>query len=188
MDLDRRPAAGLVGRLVGFRAHHSSHALAQHHPQVFVVIDLPTSLLLLFLQITVFIGLASRDMSDDDREWWARAGAWILIIGLSWLVAAAVAILGPLALDAGLAALGLSEGSGRVGLSLFTLALGQRRLAADRGAGITGQEVALRERDRLVLAAPLTTILLVVLVSDANRLLLDVRPRPASLSRDAASR
>ena len=98
-------AAGLVGRLVASWAHHFLTALAQHDPQVFVVIDLPTSLVLLFLQITVFIGLASRDMSDDDREWWARAGAWILIVGLSWLVASAIAILGPLALDAGLSAL-----------------------------------------------------------------------------------
>ncbi len=81
-------------------AHHFLTALAHHDPQVFVVLDLPTSLALLFLQITVFIGLASRDMTDDDREWWARAGAWILIVGVSWLVASAVAILGPLLLDA----------------------------------------------------------------------------------------
>ena len=111
-------AAAAPGSSAGWSAswaHHFLTALAQHDPQVFVVVDLPTSLALLFLQITVFIGLASRDMSDDDREWWARAGAWILIIGLSWLVASAVAILGPLALDAGPAALGLSHGSGRAG-------------------------------------------------------------------------
>ncbi len=125
MDVDRRPwPRGSPGAWSPHGRIISSPRLAQHDPQVFVVIDLPTSLVLLFLQITVFIGLASRDMSDDDREWWARAGAWILIIGLSWLVAAAVAILGPLALDAGLDALGLSSGSGRVGLSLFTLASG----------------------------------------------------------------
>ena len=67
-------------------------------------------------------------MSDDDREWWARAGAWILIIGLSWLVAAAVAILGPLVLDAGLVALGFSHGGGRVGLGLSSRPLGRCRL------------------------------------------------------------
>src|SRR4029450_1828581 len=106
-------------RLVASWAHHFLIALAQHDPQVFVVIDLPTSLALLFLQITVFIGLASRDMTDDDREWWARAGAWILIVGISWLVASAIAILGPLLLDAALAALGFSHGGGRAGVGLF---------------------------------------------------------------------
>ena len=184
-------AAGLAGRLVAAWAHHFLTRLAQHDPQVFVVIDLPTSLILLFLQITVFIGLASRDMSDDDREWWARAGAWILIIGLSWLVAAAVAILGPLALDAGLKALGLSSGNGRVGLSLVTLASGGAayRLIAALAAQARKWRVATALA--LLLAAPVTTILLVVLVSDANRLLLqfihDLRlfhetPHPAGAS------
>ena len=140
-------AAGLVGRLVASWAHHFLTALAQHDPQVFVVIDLPTSLVLLFLQITVFIGLASRDMSDDDREWWARAGAWILIVGLSWLVASAIAILGPLALDAGLAALGFSHGGGRAGVGLLTVMSGgvaYRMIAALASAGET-----MAPRDRL---------------------------------------
>ena len=87
VDLDRgRPLPDSSAAWSASWAHHFLTALAQHDPQVFVVVDLPTSLALLFLQITVFIGLASRDMSDDDREWWARAGAWILIVGLSWLV------------------------------------------------------------------------------------------------------
>jgi hypothetical protein len=164
--------AGLVGRLVASWAHHFLTALARHDPQVFVVIDLPTSLALLFLQITVFIGLASRDMTDDDREWWARAGAWILIVGISWLVASAIVILGPLLLDAGLVALGFSHGGGRVGVGLFTVLSGgaaYRMIAAlasqaRRWRFVTGLA--------LCLAAPVTTVLLIVLVSDGNRLLL----------------
>ncbi len=165
-------AAGLAGRLVASWAHHLLTALARHDPQVFVVIDLPTSLVLLFLQITVFIGLASRDMSDDDREWWARAGAWILIVGLSWLVASAVAILGPLALDAGLAALGFSHTGGRAGVGLFTLLSGG--VAYRMIAALVSQARRWRFATALALclAAPVTTVLLVVLVSDANRLLL----------------
>ena len=164
--------AGLVGRLVASWAHHLLTALARHDPQVFVVIDLPTSLVLLFLQITVFIGLASRDMSDDDREWWARAGAWILIVGLSWLIASAVAILGPLALDAGLAALGFSHAGGRAGVGLFTLLSGG--VAYRMIAALVSQARRWRFATALALclAAPVTTVLLVVLVSDGNRLLL----------------
>jgi hypothetical protein len=165
-------AAGLAGRLVASWAHHFLTALAQHDPQVFVVIDLPASLVLLFLQIAVFIGLASRDMSDDDREWWARAGAWILIIGLSWLVVAAVAILGPLALDAGLAALGFSRGGGRVGLSLLTLVSGGAAYRLIAALASQVRKWRLASAIALWVAAPLTTILLVVLVSDANRLLI----------------
>ena len=165
-------AAGLVGRLVASWAHHFLTALARHDPQMFVVIDLPTSLVLLFLQIAVFIGLASRDMSDDDREWWARAGAWILIIGLSWLVAAAIAILGPLALDAGLDALGFSHGGGRVGLSLFTILSGGAAYRMIAALASQARRWRFATGLALCLAAPVTTVLLIVLVSDGNRLLL----------------
>jgi hypothetical protein len=184
-------AAGLVGRLVIWWAHHFITRLAQHDPQVFVVVDLPTSLLLLFLQITVFIGLASRDMSDDDREWWARAGAWILILGLSWLVASAVVILGPLALDAGLAALGVSHRGGRAGLGLFTLLTGGAAYRMIAALASQARRWRFATALALCLAAPLTTILLVVLVSDANRLLLrfihdlqlfNERPHPVGAS------
>ena len=184
-------AAGLVGRLVASWAHHFLTALARHDPQVFVVIDLPTSLVLLFLQITVFIGLASRDMSDDDREWWARAGAWILIIGLSWLVAAAIAILGPLALDAGLAALGFSHGGGRVGLGLLTILSGGAAYRMIAALASQARRWRFATGLALCLAAPVTTVLLIVLVSDGNRLLLQFihdlhlfheRPHPVGAS------
>ena len=49
-------------------------ALADFVPEL-TVIDLPISMAFLFLQFSAFVGLASHDLSDDDREWWARAGA-----------------------------------------------------------------------------------------------------------------
>jgi hypothetical protein len=164
--------AGLVGRLVASWAHHFLTGLARHDPQVFVVIDLPTSLALLFLQITVFIGLASRDMTDDDREWWARAGAWILIVGISWLVASAIAILGPLLLDAALAALGFSHRGGRAGVGLFTVLSGGAAYRMIAALASQARRWRFATGLALCLAAPVTTVLLIVLVSDGNRLLL----------------
>ena len=127
-------------------AHHFLTALARHDPQVFVVIDLPTSLVLLFLQITVFIGLASRDMTDDDREWWARAGAWILIVGLSWLV-------GERRCDPRSAGARRRTRRTRVLPRRRTrrrrtvhAAVGRCSLPDDRGARIAGQTMALRDR------------------------------------------
>ena len=165
--------AGAAGRLLIWWAHHFLTALAQHDPQIFVVVDLPTSLALLFLQITVFIGLASRDMTDDDREWWARAGALILIVGVSWLVASAIAILGPLLLDAGLVALGLSHGGGRAGLSLVTVLSGGAAYRMIAGLASQARQWRMATGLALCVAAPATTVLLVVLVSDGNLLLLD---------------
>ena len=184
-------AAGLVGRLVGFHVHHLLTALAHDNPQVFVVVDLPASLALLFLQITVFIGLASRDMSDDDREWWARAGAWVLMIGLAWLVASAVAILGPLALDAVLNRLGVSHGSGRAGAGLVTLVSASAAYRMIAALASQSKRSRLATAIALGLAAPLAIVLLVVLVSEGNRGLLQVvhdlqlfheRPHPVGAS------
>jgi len=165
-------AAGLAGRFVMWWAHHFLTALAQHDPQIFVVIDLPTSLMLLFLQITIFIGLASRDMTDDDREWWARAGAWILIVALTWLVASAVAILGPQVLDKTIVATGLSHGGGRAGLTVLTVVSGSAAYRLIAAFVSRVRRWPLANALAICLAAPTATILLVVLVSDGNRELL----------------
>jgi hypothetical protein len=164
--------AGAAGRLTIWAAHRFLTGLAHHDPQGFVVLDLPTSLILLFLQITVFIGLASRDMTDEDREWWARAGAWLLIVGVTWLAATAIVFLGPIALDTAFASLGLSERGGRAGLGVFTLVSGgaaSRLIASMTAETKRSQRVSSLA---LAIAAPAIAILLIVLVSDGNRVLL----------------
>src|SRR4030095_15828359 len=47
--------------------------------EVFVCFALPLLLVFLLLAVTIFIGVASRRTSDEDREWMARFGAWVLI-------------------------------------------------------------------------------------------------------------
>ncbi|MHB8746703.1 MAG: patatin-like phospholipase family protein [Gammaproteobacteria bacterium] len=44
---------------------------------------------------TLFIGLASRVTGEEDREWWARSGAWILLALSTWLVLSVIVIYGP---------------------------------------------------------------------------------------------
>ncbi len=36
------------------------------------------------LAATMFVGLASSVTKDEDREWWGRSGAWLLVSILSW--------------------------------------------------------------------------------------------------------
>lgn len=44
---------------------------------------------------TIFIGLSSRVTGEDDREWWARSGAWILLASGLWIALGMIVIYGP---------------------------------------------------------------------------------------------
>src|ERR1044072_2790265 len=55
----------------------------------------PLVLVLLFLQATLLIGISSKYNHDFDREWWARASGWVLIVALAWIALCAVSIYGP---------------------------------------------------------------------------------------------
>lgn len=59
----------------------------------------PPLLMILFTLITVLhIGLLGRSLDDHLREWLARAGAWILIYSIGWLLLTGVSIYGPVLL------------------------------------------------------------------------------------------
>jgi patatin-like phospholipase len=164
--------AGLTGRLLTSWVHAFLIRQAEMHPQRFCVIDLPISLTLLFLQFSAFVGLASRDLSDEDREWWARAGAWTLLAGVVWLVASALAIMGPIWLDWGISQIGASSEAGRASVSLAALVSGASAywIGARRALGRTGWKRV--HAAALGLAAPLAVVLLIVLAADGDRILL----------------
>jgi hypothetical protein len=64
--------------------------------EVGLVCFLPPLLLLIFLIAEVlYIGLASRMTSDEDREWWGRSGGWVLVVGLGWMALRILVLFGP---------------------------------------------------------------------------------------------
>ena len=60
----------------------------------------PAFLLVFLLGATLYIGVTSKStaIDDEDREWWARLGAWVLIAILGWILFTTIVIIGPLAL------------------------------------------------------------------------------------------
>jgi hypothetical protein len=56
----------------------------------------PVFLLIYLVAGTLFVGFSSRRSSDEDREWWARMGAWILVLAVAWGAFSAWILLGPL--------------------------------------------------------------------------------------------
>ncbi|HKP71444.1 MAG TPA: patatin-like phospholipase family protein, partial [Pyrinomonadaceae bacterium] len=62
---------------------------------IYVCVAMPLFLLLFLLAATVFVGLSSYRTTDNDREWLARCGAWMLIACAVWSVVSALVIFGP---------------------------------------------------------------------------------------------
>src|SRR3981189_2802989 len=44
---------------------------------------------------TMFVGLSSRALQDEDREWMARASAWTQLFCVCWAAACALVLLAP---------------------------------------------------------------------------------------------
>lgn len=63
---------------------------------VYVCFAPPVLLLSMLATESVFVGLISRETDDEDREWWGRAGGWLLIASLFWMVLRVLAFFGPL--------------------------------------------------------------------------------------------
>ena len=62
---------------------------------MYATLAVPIYLLLVFLALSLFVGVASRWTEDEDREWWARYGAWILIAAVVWMLGSFLVLLGP---------------------------------------------------------------------------------------------
>jgi len=68
------------------------------NPIIYSVFSVPLILLLMKLNGLLIMGFTSRFAKDQDQEWWARAGAWVLIVALAWSVVHLLVLYGPLVL------------------------------------------------------------------------------------------
>ncbi|HXM34578.1 MAG TPA: patatin-like phospholipase family protein [Pyrinomonadaceae bacterium] len=65
-------------------------------PLFYATFAVPLILLVMCLGGTLIAGFTSRFSNDDDQEWWARVGAWVLIVVVSWSVIHVLVLYGPL--------------------------------------------------------------------------------------------
>ena len=61
----------------------------------YVTLGPPTLLLAVALPVVVFVGLTSRILEDEDREWLSRAGAWLLLVVLGWAAVCCLVLIAP---------------------------------------------------------------------------------------------
>ena len=89
----------VTGALAGWGASAVAEADALKpalHPARIVCAGFPIVLAIYFLATALFIGLTSKRTNDEDREWWARSGGWLLIVSCAWAAASLVVIGGPI--------------------------------------------------------------------------------------------
>jgi hypothetical protein len=102
--------AGVAFGLSLFGSAHLMEAIMPYRPQPehiepllgefyarYVLLGLPLIICSFSLGGTLYVGFVSRLRSthDEDREWWARAGAWLLMAVVGWLTVAGVVLYGP---------------------------------------------------------------------------------------------
>jgi hypothetical protein len=66
--------------------------------ELYVCFSVPLVLIIFFVQASIFVGLSSRLNEDYDREWWGRAGAWLLLIGIAGGAVSFLSVFGPVLL------------------------------------------------------------------------------------------
>jgi hypothetical protein len=62
---------------------------------VYVTVASPLLLLAFMLAVVLFVGFTSNLLKDEDREWLSRAGAWVLLYVVSWVVLCVLVLLAP---------------------------------------------------------------------------------------------
>jgi hypothetical protein len=128
--------------------------------EYYVTVAVPVFIAAFLLAATLFVGLVSWWTNDEDREWFARVGAWALVAGVAWLVVSALVVLGPLALlySTRIAVSSLTIGGVAGALSVL-FGRSARTAAGEGGTGSRVMELA------TVVAAPLAVAAIVILLS-----------------------
>ena len=169
-------AAGAVGGfLVWCAATTDYFAQPKNRPEFYVCFAAPILLTLFALATAVYIGLASSITSDADREWWARAGGWVLITVVCWVVVSWLVLFGP-GVVAGLEGLAKQIVLGLGGISgLVTILMGKSAVTpANRKEGEQAGWLALLWSQAATLAAPIFAGFIVIGISSGTGWLLNI--------------
>jgi patatin-like phospholipase len=150
-------------------------ALPLAHGELFASVAVPLMLALLGGAGTLFVGIASSETTDEDREWWSRFGAWLLITITSWVAVSALIFVGPHLLDRATAWFDGTVSTPFIGKALVALVTALTGGLAARTGRETHDDpstISLWRRVVFALAAPAFVVMLLVVLASANLSLL----------------
>lgn len=90
-------ASGGLGGLLGYAGAQALMVEGQLPIRLYSCVAFATVLIIFGTTSMMLAALLSRLTTDEDREWWARSGAWLLLMTLGWLALSIPASYGPLA-------------------------------------------------------------------------------------------
>jgi len=143
---------------------------------MFLCFAVPLVLGILFVQAAIFVGISSWYNEEYDREWWGRAGGWVLLAALAWIVTTAITIYGPVLIYFApkiYAAVGTGSG-------LIAILLGKSGMtgAKSRDKSETNSVTETGSNLALALAGPLFAVAILALISlCTSAILFTTRPQ-----------
>ena len=130
---------------------------------VYASFAMPALLAVFTLSEVFYIGVASYFTDEMDREFWARAGAWDLIVILGWIIVSALALYGPMLIETlGPIAKGAVLGTGAAAGG-FAAKMGHSALTAAI-AGARGNKESLSSKLLSKLALPVALLVFAVML------------------------
>ncbi|HWE02943.1 MAG TPA: hypothetical protein VG326_11095 [Tepidisphaeraceae bacterium] len=157
------------------RPHHGLQA--GRYDVYYTCLAFPLTLASLSIGGIIYVGCVSRlpTTRDEDREWWARCGAWVLIAAVSWFVISALVLYGPAMLLKSVAAFRATVSVGAIaGAATLFLGCGKGTTADKEEPSAPTGVTALLARMGLAIATPLFVVFIVVVISYITTLLLSL--------------
>jgi hypothetical protein len=65
------------------------------NPALYLSLAPPLVMVVFLIAASIFVGLSTFWTDDEDREYWARMGAWILIASFAWAALGLISLFGP---------------------------------------------------------------------------------------------
>ena len=128
-------------------------------------------LLIFFVQASIFVGISSRWNEDNDREWWGRAGAWLLMVAVIAGGLSFIAVFGPVLLYRAPIILGSMGGAAGIAAALIGRSAKTPADEKQKSSGASNWALGL--------AVPLFALVLLAGISlGTTELILAIKERP----------
>jgi hypothetical protein len=159
-------ATGALAGLVGFGA---SRVVPPADTALYTCVAFPLLMSVFLLAGTLLVGLTSYITEDKDREWWARAGGWLLSITIGWPIFAGLVLYAGLILSTVALRVSSIVTAGITGWGAAKLGGSAQTASGRPGAASTGTGgVPLLKQILARAALPMFLVVLIVLLAWLN--------------------